>query len=224
MSDSSFESRAFDLIADILVVLSEVTSGQFSSRLPELPETDPFHALFRGINETVEHLANARAQSEQYQEQLEEKLRTIEQQAIAIRELSTPVIEVWSGVLCLPIVGVLDTARSAEMTQTLLQSIASKKSRCAIIDVTGIEVMDTATVDYFLRMARAIRLLGSDCVISGIRPNIAMTIVQMGVDLTGITTKRTLRDALAPYILAGAAGAPGAPGAPGAGSMAPPAK
>ncbi|RYE77109.1 MAG: STAS domain-containing protein [Myxococcales bacterium] len=203
MSDepSPFEERAFDLIADILVVLAEVTSGQFSSRLPDLPEQDPFHALFRGINETVEHLATARSESDQYQQELEEKLRTIAQQAIAIRELSTPVIEVWSGVLCLPIVGVLDTARSAEMTQTLLEAIATKKSRCAIIDVTGIEVMDTATVDYFLRMARAIRLLGADCVISGIRPNIAMTIVQMGVDLTGIATKRTLRDALAPYVV-----------------------
>ena len=72
-------------------------------------------------------------------------------------------------------------------------------------DVTGIEVMATATVDYILRMARAIRLLGADCVISGIRPNIAMTIVQMGVDLTGISTKRTLRDALAPYVVAEAA-------------------
>ena len=201
-ADTPFEVRAFDLIADILVVLAEVTSGQFSSRLPELPESDPFHSLFRGLNETFDHLATARSESEQYQQQLEEKLRTIAQQAIAIRELSTPVIEVWSGVLCLPIVGVLDTARSAEMTQTLLQAIATKKSRCTIIDVTGIEVMDTATVDYFLRMARAIRLLGADCVISGIRPNIAMTIVQMGVDLTGISTKRTLRDALAPYVVA----------------------
>lgn len=197
---NSFELAVFDRIADILVVLSEVTSSTFYSRLPELPESDPFSVLYRGINEMVDTLAEAHARTERYQKELTEKLATIEQQRLAIRELSTPVIEVWEGVLCLPIVGVMDTTRSAEMTETLLRAVVDKKARCSIIDVTGIEVMDTGTADHFLRMAKAMRLLGAECVITGITPGIAQTIVHMGVDLTGVTTHRSLRDALARYI------------------------
>ncbi|MCU0656345.1 MAG: STAS domain-containing protein [Polyangiaceae bacterium] len=202
MTDTDFETLAYDRIADILVVLAEVTSGTFNSRLPDLPEADPFSSLFRGINETVSSLADAQSRSETYQRDLEEKLRTIEQQRLAIRELSTPIIEVWSGVLCLPVVGVMDTTRSAEMTETLLNAIASTRARCVIVDITGIEVMDTATADHFLRMARAIRLLGAECVLTGIKPGIAQTIVQMGVDLNGVVTRRTLRDALSHFVRA----------------------
>lgn len=201
MTDTAdFETLAYDRIADILVVLAEVTSGTFHSRLPDLPDADPFSSLFRGINETVGSLAAAQTESDRYRGELEEKLRTIEQQRMAIRELSTPIIEVWSGVLCLPVVGVMDTTRSAEMTETLLNAIASTRARCVIVDITGIEVMDTATADHFLRMARAIRLLGAECVLTGIKPGIAQTIVQMGVDLAGVVTRRTLRDALSAYV------------------------
>lgn len=202
MTNTDFETLAYDRIADILVVLAEVTSGTFQSRLQELPDADPFSSLFRGINETVSSLADAQNKSDMFRAELEEKLRTIEQQRLAIRELSTPIIEVWSGVLCLPIVGVMDTTRSTEMTETLLNTIATSRARCVIVDITGIEVMDTATADHFLRMARAIRLLGAECMLTGIKPNIAQTIVQMGVDLTGVVTRRTLRDALSSYVRA----------------------
>lgn len=202
MTNTDFETLAYDRIADILVVLAEVTSGTFQSRLQELPDADPFSSLFRGINETVSSLADAQNKSDMFRAELEEKLRTIEQQRLAIRELSTPIIEVWSGVLCLPIVGVMDTTRSTEMTETLLNTIATSRARCVIVDITGIEVMDTATADHFLRMARAIRLLGAECMLTGIKPNIAQTIVQMGVDLTGVVTRRTLRDALSGYVRA----------------------
>jgi rsbT co-antagonist protein RsbR len=132
--------------------------------------------------------------------ELEEKLRTIEAQRLAINELSTPIMQVWDGVLCLPVVGLMDTARSAEMTQSLLQAVVEMKTKCCIIDITGIEVMDTGTADHFMRMARAVGLLGSECVLTGINPHIAQTIVQMGLDLSGIRTHRTLRDALQVHV------------------------
>jgi rsbT co-antagonist protein RsbR len=187
-------------IADILGVLSGVTAGAYSSRLPELPEHDTFSVLYRAINDMVEALADSQARGERFQKELTDKLTTIEEQRAAIRELSTPVIEVWEGVLCLPVVGVMDTTRSAEMTETLLRAVVERRVACTIIDVTGIEVMDTGTADHFLRMARAVRLLGAQCVITGISPRIAETIVHMGVDLTDVRTHRSLRDALTNYI------------------------
>ncbi|MCA9590122.1 MAG: STAS domain-containing protein [Myxococcales bacterium] len=148
----------------------------------------------------IASLGDEQQRATAYRAELEEKLATIELQRAAIRELSTPIIEVWEGVLCLPVVGVLDSSRSAEMTEALLTAIVEKKARCAIIDITGIQVMDTGTADHFLRMARAVRLLGSNCVLTGIHPNIAQTVVHMGVDLSDIVTHRTLRNALQAYV------------------------
>jgi len=197
----TFREDVYSRIADILFLLSSVISGDFTSRLEvDLPDTHPIGALYNGINETVTSLAEAQKRAQAYQRELEEKLATIERQQIAIRELSTPVIEVWSGVLCLPVVGIMDTTRSAEMTDALLRAVAEKKASCAIIDITGIEVMDTGTADHFMRMARAVRLLGAQCFLTGISPSIAQTIVHMGMDLRGIVTYRTLRDALQAYV------------------------
>ena len=200
MGRDEVDLAAMDRIADILVVLSEVTSGTFYSRLQPLPESDKWSVLYRGINDMADALATAHENSERYQKELQERLETIEKQRTAIRELSTPVIEVWEGVLCLPVVGVMDTARGAQMTETLLHAVVERKARCSIIDVTGIEVMDTATVDHFLRMAKAVRLLGAECILTGVSPGIAQTIVHMGLDLSGLRTLRSLRDALAHWV------------------------
>jgi rsbT co-antagonist protein RsbR len=190
-------------IADILMVLSAITSGSNGERLTlELSPDDPFAVLYEGINEVVQTLVSGQERLEGYQRELEQRLETIEQQRSAIRELSTPVIEVWEGVLCLPVVGVMDTVRSAEMTEALLRAVTEKKTRYAIVDVTGIEVMDSRTTDHFIRMARAVRLLGAECVLAGISPNIAQTIVHMGVELAGLTTFRSLREALRHHVAA----------------------
>ena len=141
-------------------------------------------------------LTEALAKHETANRELEAKLETIERQQAAIRELSTPIIEVWAGVLCLPVVGIVDSQRSAEMTETLLEMIVAKQARTAIVDITGIDVMDTKTADHFIKMAKAVRLLGADCILSGINPGIAQTLTHIGVDLTGVRTMRNLRDAL----------------------------
>jgi len=200
MARDQSDLAVMDRIADILVVLSEVTTGTFFSRLQPLPESDRWSVLYHGINEMADALATAHANSERYQKELQERLETIEKQRTAIQELSTPVIEVWDGVLCLPVVGVMDTSRGAQMTETLLHEVVERKARCTIIDVTGIEVMDTATVDHFLRMAKAVRLLGAECILTGVSPGIAQTIVHMGIDLSGLRTHRSLRDALGRWV------------------------
>ena len=188
-------------IADALLVLSNVGFGDLDGRVVVEDHADhPLAALFAGINETIEALRTEREKNRAYQAELEEKLTTIEQQRNAIRELSTPVMEIWDGVLCLPVVGVVDSARSAQMTDVLLQTISMRGSRCAIVDITGIEVMDTKTVDHFVRMAKAVRLLGAECLLTGVSPNIAHTMVHMGVTLTDITTYRSLREALRSHV------------------------
>src|SRR5690606_31304093 len=165
------DEQILESVADALLTLANVGFGDYSTRLDVAEEDEtPLGSLYRGINEMIESLGAEQRKSKAYQADLEEKLETIEKQRAAIRELSTPIMEVWDGVLCLPVVGVMDTMRSVEMTNALLQSVVEKKTRCIIIDITGIDVMDTRTVDHFMRMARAVRLLGSECVLTGINP------------------------------------------------------
>jgi rsbT co-antagonist protein RsbR len=201
MTIEDLNATMLERIADILLVVADVGAGDYTARLQsDLPPDHPVATLYEGINQMIVSLQEEQRQSNEYRKELEEKLATIELQRAAIRELSTPIIEVWAGVLCLPVVGVLDSTRSAEMTEALLTAIVEKKARCAIIDITGIQVMDTGTADHFLRMAKAVRLLGSNCVLTGVHPNIAQTIVHMGVDLSDVMTHRTLRNALQHYV------------------------
>lgn len=187
--------------ADALLALSNVTLGDNSAQLEvDVHSSNPLSFLFASINDLLVALGTEQEQSAIFRMELEEKLGTVEQQRAAIRSLSTPIIEVWNGVLCLPVVGVMDTARSAEMTSSLLQTIVEKETRYAIIDITGIDVMDTRTVDHFIRMAKAIRLLGAECALTGLNPHIAQTVVHMGLDLSDIVTHRSLRDALYRYV------------------------
>jgi rsbT co-antagonist protein RsbR len=194
------EGEILDKIADVLMTLSEVPLGIYRRLETDLPVSHPVGALFQGVNEMIEALQREKQITASYQRELEEKLQTIERQRSSIRELSTPIIEIWDRILCLPIVGVMDTTRSAEMTDALLKAVVDRAARCAIIDITGIDVMDTGTADHFVRMAKSVKLLGSSCVLTGINPHIARTLVQMDVQLDGITTYRSLRSALQAYI------------------------
>ena len=112
-------------------------------------------------------------------------------------ELSTPVIKLWDGVLAVPMIGTLDSNRTQIVMETLLQKIVETESGLAIIDITGVPTVDTLVAQHLLKTVAAIRLMGADCIISGIRPQIAQTIVHLGIDLQGINTKATLADALA---------------------------
>ena len=112
-------------------------------------------------------------------------------------ELSTPVIKLWDGIIALPMIGTLDSARTQVVMESLLQRIVDIGAEIAIIDITGVPTVDTLVAQHLLKTVTAIRLMGADCIISGIRPQIAQTIVHLGIDLQGVITKATLADALA---------------------------
>jgi rsbT co-antagonist protein RsbR len=111
-------------------------------------------------------------------------------------ELSTPVVELWRGILALPLIGTLDSARTQIVMENLLEAIVHKGADLAIIDITGVPTVDTLVAHHLLKTVAAARLMGADCIISGIRPQIAQTIIHLGVDLAGVLTKATLADAL----------------------------
>ena len=121
----------------------------------------------------------------------------ISRQQEELLELSTPVVKLWDGVLALPMIGTLDSARTQVVMESLLQRIVETGSEIAIIDITGVPTVDTLTAQHLLKTVTAIRMMGADCIVSGIRPQIAQTIVHLGIDLQGVTTKATLADALA---------------------------
>ncbi|MES1241477.1 MAG: STAS domain-containing protein [Acidobacteriota bacterium] len=196
-------------LEDLIQALAYAAIDDFDACMSLLREdgSDTFAWLEAGFNDFLGQLKiikadlqGALARAEVSNRELEAKLETIERQQAAIRELSTPLIEVWSGVLCLPVVGIVDSQRSAEMTESLLEAIVNKQARIAIIDITGIDAMDTKTADHFIKMAKAVRLLGADCTLSGINPAIAQTLTHIGVDLTGVRTMRNLRDALQTFL------------------------
>ena len=112
-------------------------------------------------------------------------------------ELSTPVVQLWEGILALPLIGTLDSARTQVVMQNLLEAIVQTRSDFAIIDITGVPVVDTLVAQHLLKTVAAARLMGAECMISGIRPQIAQTIIHLGVDLGGVITKATLADAFA---------------------------
>jgi rsbT co-antagonist protein RsbR len=112
-------------------------------------------------------------------------------------ELSTPVVQLWEGVLGLPLIGTLDSARTQVVMENLLQRIVETGARIAIIDITGVPTVDTLVAQHLLKTVAAARLMGADCIISGIRPQIAQTVVHLGLDLTTVVTKATLADAFA---------------------------
>lgn len=110
-------------------------------------------------------------------------------------ELSTPVVELWHGILGLPLIGTLDSNRTQVVMQNLLEALVARSATLAIIDITGVPTVDTLVAQHLLKTVAAARLMGADCIISGIRPQIAQTIIHLGVDLAGVTTKATMADA-----------------------------
>jgi len=130
--------------------------------------------------------------TEVYQKSREQVITRQQQELL---ELSTPVVKLWDGILALPMIGTLDSARTQVVMESLLQRIVETGAAVAIIDITGVPTVDTLTAQHLLKTVTAARLMGADCIISGIRPQIAQTIVHLGVDLGAVTTKATLADA-----------------------------
>jgi rsbT co-antagonist protein RsbR len=130
---------------------------------------------------------------ESFQKTREELIRRQQEELI---ELSTPVVKLWDGVLAVPLIGTLDSARTQVVMENLLQAIVDTGSAIAIIDITGVPTVDTLVAQHLLKTVAAARLMGADCIISGVRPQIAQTIVHLGVNLGDVITKPTLAHAL----------------------------
>ena len=130
--------------------------------------------------------------TDMYQKGREELIRRQERDLL---ELSTPVVTLWDGILALPMIGTLDSARTQVAMEALLQRIVETGSQIAILDITGVPTVDTLTAQHLIKTVTAARLMGAECIISGIRPQIAQTIVHLGIDLGDVITKATLADA-----------------------------
>jgi len=176
---------------------SEMATFVFSLKQPlfarlraEIRETDPLVDEMWAASTLLDKLGLHT--TEVYQKSREEVILRQQQDML---ELSTPVVELWDGVLALPLIGTLDSARTQVVMENLLQKIVQTGAGIAIVDITGVPTVDTLVAQHLLKTVAAARLMGADCIISGIRPQIAQTIVHLGVDLGSVITKASLADA-----------------------------
>ncbi|WP_246253409.1 STAS domain-containing protein [Sulfitobacter maritimus] len=132
---------------------------------------------------------------------INEREQIIDRQRQEMLELSTPVVELWDRVLTLPLIGTLDSARAQEVMENLLQTILERQAEVVIMDITGVGTVDTQVAQHLLRAAAAVRLMGAECIISGISPMIAQTMVQLGIDVGTVSTRSSIRTALSDALL-----------------------
>jgi rsbT co-antagonist protein RsbR len=169
-------------MSECFSVLSEVRKGNLEARVGEmaLSSSDELMAsLAKGVNDTIGI-----------------QVELIQRQQDAIQELSTPILQLWDDILVLPIIGVVDSRRSVEIMERVLSTIIEKHTKFIIMDITGVEVVDTKTADHFIKVIQATELIGSTCILTGIQPSVAQTLVEIGVDLSSIITLQDLSDGL----------------------------
>jgi rsbT co-antagonist protein RsbR len=152
--------------------------------------TDELLSDFTAINEFIDNLALHTTDS-----YIHGRDQVIARQQEEMLELSTPVVTLWDGIVALPLIGTLDSARTQVVMESLLQAIVQTNSRFAIIDITGVPTVDTLVAQHLLKTITAARLMGAECILSGIRPQIAQTIVHLGINLEDVITKSKLSDA-----------------------------
>lgn len=183
-------------------VLAAAAAGNLDARL-QTSYDDSFAEIEVGINILINDLTEELKEREKIQTDLEKKLATIQQQQKTIvqqqedlLELSSPVIKIWDNVLVLPVIGTLDSRRSQIMMENLLQKVVDTGCTTAILDITGVPTIDTQVANHLIKTVTAAKLLGAECIISGISPAIAQTIVHLGIELTSIRTRASMQDAI----------------------------
>ncbi len=137
-----------------------------------------------------------RTRNEQLARSEEGKTELIDRLRYSIDELSNPILEIWDDVLAMPIIGVVDSRRTADMVQRLLAEVARSQASFVIIDLTGVEIVDTRTADHLIKLVRKVEIVGARCVLTGLRPAVSETLVDIGVDFGRITTLRNLKHGL----------------------------
>ena len=172
-------------LSDCFSVLTEVKRGRLDVEVSAetLSSSEELVSqLGAALNEAVRGLRDIRELSDRQQ--------------VTIRELSTPVLQVWEGVIVLPLIGVIDTHRATDIMEKVLRSIGELAARHVILDLTGVDTVDTKTADHIMKVVRAAQLLGARCVLTGIQPAVAQTLVEVGVELQGFKTLRNLQAGL----------------------------
>jgi rsbT co-antagonist protein RsbR len=178
---------------------SETATFVFSLKAPVISRLrssvgNDVDRLFAEISTATELLDKLGLYTTEIHQQAREDV--ISRQNLEMLELSTPVVKVWDGIVALPLIGSLDSSRTNIVMESLLQQIVQTGSEIAIIDITGVPTVDTLVAQHLLKTVAAARLMGADCIISGIRPQIAQTMVHLGIDLTTVATKATMAEAL----------------------------
>jgi len=183
-------------------VLASVAAGDMDARINSEVDDD-LSGIEAALDLLIDDLTDELRERERMQKEVEDKLlkiqeqqKTIYQQQADLLELSSPVSKVWDNVLILPVIGTLDSQRTQIMMENLLEKIVETGCTISILDITGVPTVDTQVANHLLKTVTSARLLGADCIISGISPAIAQTIVHLGIDLSGIKTKATLQDAM----------------------------
>lgn len=168
------------------------TQGSFATKALNCVECDFFKSVREEEGQDFQFLVPGHEYAE-VSAVLRQLKDLSDRQEMTIRELSTPVLQIWEEIIVVPIIGVVDTKRSLDIMDKLLSAVVELKSRYVILDLTGVDIVDTKTADYFLKIVRAAQLLGAQCVITGIQPAVAQTLVAIGVDLAAIQTLRNLQ-------------------------------
>jgi len=202
MSETLHIANLQERINRIEDILTSIAAGDMDARILSEVEDD-FSGTEAAIDLLINDLTEELRQRDTMQKEMESKLakiqeqqKTIVQQQEDLLELSSPVSKVWDNILILPVIGTLDSQRTQVMMENLLQKIVETGCTISILDITGVPTVDTQVANHLLKTVTAARLLGAECIISGISPAIAQTIVHLGIDLSSIRTKATLQDAM----------------------------
>jgi rsbT co-antagonist protein RsbR len=196
---------AGERIERVLDSLSLATAGAFKEAMASLASLEPdrFGFIEEALRVFLSELETTREEGDrallELQEaklDLEKKLETIERQQVAITELSTPIIDVWDDILTLPVVGPMDSVRATDMAEKLLRRVVDARARWVLVDLTGVSSMDLETADHLIRLARSVRMIGGRCIVTGISPDIARVLVELGVGLEDLTPLRSVREGL----------------------------
>lgn len=205
--------RLIDAIAMIAV-------GEFTTAREVVPEPaalidefDLLEACIRVLVAEVEGTQSASARAtralEESRKELADKIEQLEQQSITLKDLSTPIIEVWEHTLALPIVGAIDSERATTIAEELLRSVTERRARHVLLDMTGVGTIDPETFEHLARLVRAVALLGTRCALTGISPAVAAAAVGMNIDLGAVRTYATLKDGLRAVLLSARSGRKG---------------
>jgi rsbT co-antagonist protein RsbR len=180
-----------DAYDEFVATPTQVTPQQRMRRL-----VDEGHATGEDLRQALARLEIEVAERSRKESELQAALEKVQQQQAVLQRVETPIIQVWDGVLALPIIGLLHAGRAAQITEQLLTEITRSHARFAILDLTGVDIVDTSTAEQLTRIGRSVHMLGGRAIITGMRPAIAQTMTHIGLDLSQVMTMRNLQDAL----------------------------